>query len=201
MRIAGTVLLAPRQRGASLIEVLISLLLVAVTMLGLLGMQLRSLAFQKDSFERRDAALIASGFLDRVIANFAGFEGGSYNGLAFNTGLGDTLGTAPSCVAAANCTPAEIATRDLWETSQAVATRLPGGGVYVTSTPFVSGSPDTSRWVTITVAWVDPTRTQALAGEGSADLTVDPNCPTDNTTFAAAANRFQFRCYSERIYP
>jgi type IV pilus assembly protein PilV len=195
------VLLARRQRGASLIEVLISLLLVAVTMLGLLGMQLRSLSFQKDSFERRDAALIASGFLDRVLANFAGFEGGSYNDLAFNTGLGDTLGTAPTCAAVDSCTPAEVATRDLWEISQAVATRLPGGGVYVTSTPFVSGSPDTSRWVTVAVAWVDPTRTKELSGEGSADLAIDPNCPTGNSAFNAAANRFQFRCYLERIYP
>ena len=72
-----------RQRGATLIEVLVSLLLVAVTMLGLLGLQLRSQTFQKDSIDRRNAALIASDFLERATGNFAGFRAGLYNGLLY----------------------------------------------------------------------------------------------------------------------
>jgi hypothetical protein len=69
-----------RQAGSSLIEVLIALGLVAVTMLGLLGLQLRSLGTQKDSLDRRAAAVLVGGFADRVSVNFNAFIAGEYDG-------------------------------------------------------------------------------------------------------------------------
>ena len=64
---------APYGRGSSMIEVLVALALVAFTMLGLLAIQLRTQGMQKDSLDRRAAALIAADFLERATGNSAGF--------------------------------------------------------------------------------------------------------------------------------
>jgi type IV pilus assembly protein PilV len=42
-----------KQRGLSMIEILVTLTIVAFGVLGLLGLQARALSFQKDSFDRK----------------------------------------------------------------------------------------------------------------------------------------------------
>ncbi len=100
-----------RQSGASLIEVLIALGLVAVTMLGLLGLQLRTLGLQKDSLDRRAAAVIVGGFADRVAINFTAFTDGNYNNLAMGPAAAPpAIGTiACTTVSPSTCTPAQVA--------------------------------------------------------------------------------------------
>lgn len=173
------------QSGSSLIEVLIALGLVAVTMLGLLGLQLRSLSFQKDSLDRKAAAVLVGSFADRVSVNFIAFRDGGYNGRAMAPADAPPAeGGATVCVADP-CTEAEVASRD-WDLFQmAVRNRLPGGVAYLTSS---------ATDVRITVGWNDPRRTDAASG-GEASGTNDAAC-TD-----AGLTDDSYRCYSARVTP
>ena len=66
------------QAGLSMIEVLVSLTIVAFGVLGLLGLQARALSFQRDSFDRRTAAEMVAQLAERMRANHMGLTGGLY---------------------------------------------------------------------------------------------------------------------------
>ena len=181
----------PRQSGASLIEVLISLFLVAVTMLGLLGLQLRALGLQKDSLDRRTAAILVSGFADHITMNFSGFfPPVPQTTFAGSMAPGATVPTLPNeCDAAEEvCTPANTALREWVQFAASVRARLPDGGAWVTS--------DRNR-AEITVAWRDIRRTDPASG-GDPPGSVDPAC---GTLLDGLSDRDQFRCYSARAAP
>ncbi len=167
-----------------MIEILIALVLVAVVMLGLMGLQLRSLGFQKDSLDRRAAAVMVAAFADRVTANYAAFRAASYNNLAMGpTDNPPALTAVTECSASAACTPANAALRD-WDLFRLeVRNRLPGGVAFVTSTATVAE---------ITVGWVDPQRTDVASG---GTTTVDTSCAAVGVTDA------KFRCYVARVSP
>jgi type IV pilus modification protein PilV len=175
-----------RQAGSSLIEVLIALGLVAVTMLGLLALQLRTLGLQKDSLDRRAAAVLVGGFADRVSVNFTAFRAGGYN----NRDLGPTDSPPPAngaatCATASNCTPDEVANRD-WDLFQIdVRNRLPNGVAFLRS--------DATN-AQITVGWIDPARTEATTGSDAAGA-IDAACA------AVGLNNDSYRCYTARVSP
>jgi type IV pilus modification protein PilV len=176
--------LAFRQGGSSLIEVLIALGLVAVTMLGLLALQLRTLGLQKDSLDRRAAAVLVGGFADRVSVNFTAFRAGNYNNL--DLAPGDTPPTASTaCGTATNCTPAEVAARDWALFQMEVRNRLPQGVAYLRS--------DATN-TQITVGWLDPARTDAQTGSAAAGAN-DADCT------AVGLNNDSYRCYTARVSP
>ncbi len=171
------------QQGTSLIEVLIALGLVAVTMLGLLGLQLRTMGLQKDSLDRRAAAVLVGGFADRVAVNFTAFRAGAYNGLSLGPLAAPPAsgGSSIACSTMAvpsTCTPENAATRE-WELFQIdVRGRLPGGVAFINST-----ATDTL----ITVGWIDPRRTEDGPG-------ADPIC-------ASVGLNADYRCYAARVTP
>jgi type IV pilus modification protein PilV len=165
-----------------LIEVLISLFLVAVTMLGLLGLQLRALGLQKDSLDRRTAAVLVSGFADQITMNFPAFTAGSFSGSMTPTAT--VPSNASGCSAdAGGCDAGEAAAREFALFAAAVRARLPDGGAWVAS--------DSNRAV-ITVAWRDIRRTDAGSG---GETGVDATCDTVGLTDTS------FRCYSARVAP
>jgi type IV pilus modification protein PilV len=176
-----------RQQGASLIEVLVALTLVAFTMLGLLGLQLRSMSAQKDSLDRRTAAVLIAQFGERVSANFAGYEQQLYDGLTLNPL--DAPPAAAACATVTNCTTAEIANRDWALFAQQVRARLPGGVAF-------AETPANLSRATIIVGWLDTQRTAEL-NVGGALVTRDPVCP--NTAEMTADLRY--RCYVASVYP
>lgn len=169
-------------RGTSLVEVLVALTLVAVTMLGLLALQFRSMGAQKDSSDYRSAALMAADFTERVTSNFAGFANGAYTGLSFPP---DTaLPAAPAC-ATNPCTPAEVAALDFWNLERAVSTYLPGGVAYVNTAA-------TGAWATVTIGWIDPGRT---AETTTGTFGPDPLCAAQNIADT------RYRCYAANVFP
>ncbi len=183
-----------KQYGASLIEVLIALTLVAFTMLGLLGLQLRSMASQKDSVDRRTAAVLVAGFGERVTGNFAGFEQSLYTNLILNP-PGSTANATPpapaACATLTACTTAEIAARDWALFANEVRNRLPGGVASLTT-------PAGLTRVEVIVGWVDTQRVTALNNAGAA-VARDAVCP-NTTEFNDVAN-FRYRCYIAAVHP
>lgn len=178
------------QRGSSLIEVLISLVLVAVTMLGLLGLQLRTMSLQKDSLDRRNAAILVSSLADRISGNFDGFV--AYDGRSMGDAAAPPATTTP-CASAATCTSPEVALRD-WELFQIeVRNRLPNGVAAV-----ARGANGAA--IVVTVGWLDPQRTQEAAQLRG--TVVDANSDDiDDGCAAIGVNRSDFRCYVANVFP
>ena len=109
-----------------MIEVLVSLTVVAFGLLGLAGLQARSMSFQKDSFDRKAAAEIAAQMAERIRANYDGFTAGNYNRTMLPT---DPVPAAiPVCANAQDCTSAEIANARLGDVADRPAASPAGFG-------------------------------------------------------------------------
>ncbi len=67
------------QRGFTLLEVLVSILILSVGLLGMAGLQLMSLKQNSTSYVRSQASLLADDIMDRMRANRTSAEGNNYN--------------------------------------------------------------------------------------------------------------------------
>lgn len=163
-----------------MIEVLVSLTIVAFGLLGLAGLQARSMTFQKDSFDRKAAAEVAAQIAERVRANYDGFTAGNYNLTMLPTD--PTPNAIPACANAQDCTSAEIAVRDwaMWRID--VRRRLPISGAYLVA-------PAGSTQMTLVMAWQE--------GQGDANQAVDPICNAAPVNI----NNPYFRCFSWILHP
>ena len=122
------------QRGTTLIEVLISLLILAIGLLGMSGLQTVSLRNTQSAYLRTQASLNSNDVVERVRANLQGVEAGSYDGI-------DGAVTA-SCNTVDGCTPAQLAANDIAEWKVALAADLPAGtGTVCTDSTPEDGTP------------------------------------------------------------
>ena len=128
------------QRGFSLVEVLIALVIMSVGMLGIAGLYVQSLQAGRTSMLRHNAVTLAGDIADRIRANPT--AGIAYAG----------AGADNDCVAmGTDCDEASMAAHDifLWD-DQAVDT-LPSGDVTVAFDD-TNNPPE----YTIRVDWVEP---------------------------------------------
>ena len=96
------------QRGFSMIEVLVSLVVIGVGMLGLSGLQIATLKVTNNAHSRNVATLIAFEIGDRMRANQEGVDGGFY--------VNDvTCSTTVNQCRTSFCTPENIAKLDVQE--------------------------------------------------------------------------------------
>jgi len=133
-----------RQSGFSLVEVLITLVIMSVGMLGIAGLYVQSMQAGRTSMFRHHAVTLAGDVADRIRANPTA---GAVYGHAANA-----TGTNNNCVAGGiDCNPANMAANDifLWQT-QADDT-LPNGAVAVFFNAGVL--PPTYQ---ITISWDEP---------------------------------------------
>lgn len=145
--------LSRRQRGFSLIEVLIAFLVLVLGTLGVVMLDATAKRGTLDALQRSVATSIADDIIERMRANTEAVSGGRYNAT-----IGSGALTAPSvdCRAAgANCTAAQLADFDLFQVDQ----RLRGNEVLIGSAG-VSGliNPTTcinhaNGQVTVVVVW------------------------------------------------
>ena len=108
-----------RQSGATLIEVLISLLILSVGLLGMTGLQTVSLRNTQSAYLRTQASIASNDIVERIRANLQGVEAGSYNA---NAGA-----VTSACNTIAGCTAAQLAANDIAEWKGALAADLPAG--------------------------------------------------------------------------
>lgn len=171
------------QSGVSLIEVLIALVVFAIGVGGMAGLQLRSLSMSVDASQRSIVLAKSQGLADRMRSNPAGIPGylGTYNNIG-----GAYCATAPAnnCSdsnsgIATTCSAAEMAAFDLWDvfcrTSTGVDDSIIDWSTTITCTSAAcSAALDT---VTVTTSWISKTadtdeELAATAGS-AADQTVD----------------------------
>jgi type IV pilus assembly protein PilV len=128
-------------RGFTLVEVLVALLVLAIGLLGLAALQTTGVRFNQESYLRSQAILIAYDIVDRIRANATGKTAGNYDNVTASATF-----TAPACLGAVSCTPANIATYDLAGWKARIAASLPAGtGEIATS----------GNRRTITITWAE----------------------------------------------
>jgi type IV pilus assembly protein PilV len=101
-------IISRNQSGIALIEVLVTVLVLAIGFLGLAGLQLTALRNNSSAYERSQATMLAYDIIDRMRANRNAALNGDYS-VALNTAP-----TAADCRgSSANCTTTQLATFDV----------------------------------------------------------------------------------------
>lgn len=169
-----------------MIEILVSLTIVAFGVLGLLGLQARALSFQKDSFDRRAAAEMVTQLAEVARTNHFGLMDGRYAGAGgvFHATTPTPLLVTPCAVPGA-CTYIELAARDQIRWFAELRRRIPASAAYIQWTP---ADP---RALTVSVAWAEPQQAGAAA---------DPLCTAINTRLTVTIPT-TYRCFETAIYP
>lgn len=124
----GRPVCAKNQRGVGMIEVLISIIIASFALLGLAGLQVSSLRYQKIAHFRMQATQQGADIADRIRANIAGAKNSSYL-TPTSAKYADGAGTQPTCADTVTfkCTPAEVAALDLYNWRINLARGMPGG--------------------------------------------------------------------------
>ena len=145
-----------KQQGFSLVEVLISVVILSIGMLGIAMMQANAIHFNHSAELRSLAITQASNMVDRMLANRQGVVGGGYANV---TGIPSN----PNCTA---CSGAQIAQRDAHEWNASNQQLLPSGQGTIVA--------DGNRFI-ITIRW-DNNRSGASGLGCSGNLSVDMAC-------------------------
>ncbi len=120
---------AKNQGGFTLIEVLVSALILAIGLVGVAALQAVSLKSQQSAFMRSQASALAYDLADRMRSNVTSANANLYNPAV--TGL------VANCKAVSGCTPQDLARHDLAEWNAVITNYLPMGSgfVCIDSTP------------------------------------------------------------------
>ena len=140
MRIITEIRADKNQRGFSLVEVLIALIIMSVGMLGIAGLYVQSMQAGRTSLFRHHAVTLAGDVADRIRANPT--AGVAYAG----------IGADNNCVAAGiDCDEVQMASNDIFLWDQQAAESLPNGNVVI-------GFDDTvdPPSYTIAIGWDEP---------------------------------------------
>ncbi|TXH06004.1 MAG: type IV pilus modification protein PilV [Nevskiaceae bacterium] len=151
-------------KGFSLIEILIALVLLSLGLLGIEALVLRTVKGNDSAYMRSQNVQLAYSILDMMRANRAQAMAQGYD-TAF-TATCPPLPTAPAVLCdAAACTPAQLATWDLYQWQLRLCAALPSGQGKI-ATVTANGS----TTATITIQWDD-----SRAQQGYSSATAAPN--------------------------
>jgi type IV pilus assembly protein PilV len=115
------------QFGVSMIEVLVTIVIVAIGALGLAAMQLTSAKYNKEAHVRSIATLLAVELADRMRANLKGVKAGNYaRNMGYDAAKAAAV-AAPGCGTSSDCTASTLAQLDLANWLAAILAGLPQG--------------------------------------------------------------------------
>jgi len=162
---------AQRQAGFTLIEILVTVVILSIGLLGIAGMQASSLRNNHVAYTETQAANLVMDMADRIRANPVAAQGNDY---LYDTNV--SVATDPGCINT-GCTPAQLAQFDRYEWSIPIL----GKSTAVTSTtsPALSDGrgiiTKNGDQFTITLLWREPAvnkdndikHKQCITGQGS----------------------------------
>jgi type IV pilus assembly protein PilV len=176
------------QRGSSLLEVLISILLMSFGMMALAGMQAYSVAAQKNAANRAIASALATELAEVIRLNPAGLAAGNYDVAMMTTGFPPAL--APC--AFPNCTnAATLAAADRTAFQSRVRSLLPQGGVEVARPPGSTTQAD------IWILWEEAGVLDNTRKVGGVDKSAERT--SDNCSVNAGAVATMPRCFYMKV--
>ena len=144
--------------GFTLIEVLVAIVVLAIGLLGLAGLQARSLQYNYSAYERSQASILAYDIVDRMRANASITDTGAYD-----TDFGTNPPGGIDCQdITANCSTAAMANFDLtqWKCSlgnflgnaACAAVNMTGVGALAEGDGSIVRN---GSLITVTIRWVD----------------------------------------------
>ena len=146
-----------RQRGFTMVESLVALVVLSIGLLGIAGLFVESLRSSRTALLRTHAVNLAGDIADRILAN--GNAEDSYDTATYG-GAPALRGCAPdACSAGNNCSVAELAEDDLarWQDAVRFALPPPADPADAAVVSFIRatnpGRPDRYR---ISIAWQEP---------------------------------------------
>lgn len=144
------------QRGFSMLEILITLVIIATALLGTAGLQMYAMRMGKSGEFRTQAVFLASDIAERMEANKAAAVAGNYVVAAASA----PSAAASDCAASA-CDTATLANWDIsqWENA-IIALGLPQASWQITRT--TAGNPST---YSIVINWTDRSSVKTSHGE------------------------------------
>lgn len=130
------------QTGVSMIEILVLVIIMSIGLLGIAGLQVAGLRQTTNSGLQTQAMLLADDLIARVRANREAIVGGgSVVASMANYGKKNTVAfptaAVAACATATGCTPAEMATTDLFNWSQLVQNSLPTDATRLSNDTFI----------------------------------------------------------------
>lgn len=173
-----------RQYGASLIEVLVAVFVLAVGLLGTATLQLTSKRSNMEAKDRGSATMIATGIVERMRMNPSQLT--TYTDDAAGRVLDGSTMAAVDCSVA--CTSAQIAALDLYQLEQdltGAAEQIGGASAGGLTAPLacIDGPAGGSGTYTIVIAWRGLTRLSdpvlSTCGQGSGNYDTADGAETD----------------------
>ncbi len=155
-----------REAGATLVEVLVSVLVLSFGMLALSGMMVFAVQMPKLSGYRTTAANLASSHVEKIRANLQGFREGHYSTFTSYDGSFNEIDFQPCTFP--NCTVNLLALMDDAATKRAARVELPAGGVVTSCDPHPCEEHSMGN---IWIMWREP-EARSLIDPASSD-----NCP------------------------
>ena len=147
-----------RQRGVSLVESMIALLIISIGLLGIAGLQITSIKQNNSALQHSQAVWIGYNIADRIRANFGEFD--RYAGIDTSTSYTQDCQTSA-------CTAPQMVTSDASEWKVLVENLPAGRGII--------SSPSAAELV-IAVMWDDE-------GTGATGTNCGPNPAVDLTCY------------------
>lgn len=147
-----------KQRGVTLIESMIALLVISIGLLGIAALQITAMSQNTSAMNHSQAVWLAYNMSDRIRSNITEFD--NYDGIDTNDSY------SQDCMSAA-CTTGQMLTADAADWSTMIG-NLPGGRGMITAS---------ADGLLVTVMW-DDEGTGATGTDCGADPSVDLTCYT-----------------------
>lgn len=192
------------QSGVTLIEILVTMLIAAIGLLGTAGLQLAATRYQQVSFMRAQAFIHAQFIAEKIRVNSSALTapGPASPANAYlepntyvDAGVDTNWPADPACglTSQADCSAQQAAQRDVLEWHEALRARLPGGRGAILAVTGTGGIVDpTARQ--IVVMWTE--KQQNTTDDAATDFT-DITCPAALAVPAASG----VRCLNITVSP
>lgn len=198
-----------RQRGITLIEVMVSIVLMSITLLGIAGLLSTTTKFQLGVESRSGISFLFNDLSGRIRANLDEGEAGHYTGLTVASASWadqQSMGTTPGTLCGTGsgtgsaCTRAQIAELDVAEIRASLARLMAQSALQL--------SGDAQNGLVASFIWFDKDFT-ALA-DGEVTLNTSPTCDSDTADLglmnccpsaASVATTPGVRCMNLRFRP
>ena len=117
-----------KNTGFSLLEILISLVIMSVGMVGLAGLKLVAIKGTNEAHFRHEASLLMADLADRMRANEEAVDNGAYE---LSTAVDLSTAPSPDCSSTA-CTADELAEYDQYQIAKKMSVAMPGSLLRIT---------------------------------------------------------------------
>jgi len=134
-----------KNKGFTLIEILIAVVILAIGLLGLAGLQAKGLKNNQSAYYRSQATYLAYDIADRIRANFNEANKLAASAYITITPITGAAAQADCTSVTTTCTTADMAQNDLFEWNSAV-TALPSGTGTITVVAGTQVFTTTIRW-------------------------------------------------------